>query len=77
MSIKQNIKFKDEINFEEDQQDLVDKTASIQSLADQIQMLEGLNKRIETSENNLKDLKKEHDRLSGEVIPTMMAEMGL
>jgi hypothetical protein len=60
-----------------DQRDLVDKTTSIQSLADQIQMLEGLNKRIETSENNLKDLKKEHDRLSGEVIPTMMAEMGL
>ena len=77
MAIKQQIKFKDEINFEEDQQDLVDKTASIQSLADQIQMLEGLNTRIETSENNLKDLKKEHDRLSGEVIPTMMAEMGL
>ena len=77
MSIKQQIKFKDKINFEEDQQDLVDKTASIQSLADQIQMLEGLNSRIETSENNLKDLKKEHDRLSGEVIPTMMAEMGL
>ena len=65
------------INFEEDQQDLVDKTASIQSLADQIQMLEGLNSRIEKSEDNLKDLKKEHDRLSGEVIPTMMAEMGL
>ena len=65
------------IDFEKDQQDLVDKTASIQSLADQIQMLEGLNKRIETSEQNIKDLKKEHDRLSGEVIPTMMAEMGL
>jgi len=47
------------IDFEQDQQDLVDKTASIQSLADQIQMLEGLNNRIETSENNLKDLKKE------------------
>ena len=77
MSIKQQIKFKDKINFEEDQQDLVDKTASIQSLADQIQMLESLNSRIELSENNLKDLKKEHDRLSGEVIPTMMAEMGL
>ena len=55
MSIKQNIKFKDEINFEEDQQDLVDKTASIQSLADQIQMLEGLLSRIEKSESNLKD----------------------
>ena len=65
------------INFEEDQQDLVDKTASIQSLADQIQMLEGLNSRIEKSEDNLKDLKKEQDRLSGEVIPTMMSEMGL
>ena len=65
------------INFEEDQQDLVDKTASIQSLADQIQMLEGLISRIEKSENNLKDLKKEFERLSGEVIPTMMAEMGL
>ena len=39
-------------------------------------MLESLNSRIESSENNLKDLKKEHDRLSGEVIPTMMDEMG-
>ena len=77
MSIKQEIKFKDPINFEEDQQDVLDKTSSIQSLTDQLQMLEGLNSRIETSENNLKDLKKEHDRLSGEVIPTMMAEMGL
>ena len=77
MAIKQQIKFKDPINFEEDQQDVLDKTSSIQSLTDQLQMLEGLNSRIETSENNLKDLKKEHDRLSGEVIPTMMAEMGL
>ena len=77
MSIKQKIKFKEEINFEEDQQNLVDKTASVQSLADQIELLEGLNKRIEINETNLKDLKKEHDRLSGEVIPTMMAEMGL
>ena len=50
-----NSQLRIEINFEEDQQDLVDKTASIQSLADQIQMLEGLNSRIETSENNLKD----------------------
>ena len=64
MAIKQQIKFKDPINFEEDQQDVLDKTSSIQSLTDQLQMLEGLNHRIETSENNLKDLKKEHDRLS-------------
>ena len=60
MAIKQQIKFKDPINFEEDQQDVLDKTSSIQSLTDQLQMLEGLNSRIETSENNLKDLKKEN-----------------
>jgi hypothetical protein len=40
-------------------------------------MLEGLHKRIEASENNIKDLKKEYQRISGEVIPTMMSEMGL
>ena len=77
MSIKQTIKFKNEINFEADQQDAMSKTENIQSLADQVSMLEGLHKRIETSENNIKDLKKEYQRISGEVIPTMMSEMGL
>ena len=65
------------IDFEKDQQDAMSRTEHIQSLADQVSMLEGLHTRIETSENNLKDLKKEQDRLSGEVIPTMMSEMGL
>ena len=65
------------IDFEKDQQDAMSKTENIQSLADQVQMLEGLNTRIEASENNLKDLKKEYLRISGEVIPTMMSEMGL
>ena len=65
------------INFEADQQDAMTKTEHIQSLADQVQRLEGLLSRIETSENNLKDLKKEYQRISGEVIPTMMSEMGL
>ena len=65
------------INFEQDQQDAMSKTENIQSLADQVQMLEGLNTRIEAGENNLKDLKKEYLRISGEVIPTMMSEMGL
>ena len=65
------------INFEEDQQDAMKKTENIRSLADQVEMLEGLHKRIETSENNIKDLKKEYQRISGEVIPTMMSEMGL
>ena len=65
------------INFEQDQQDAMKKTENIQSLADQVEMLENLHKRIETSENNIKDLKKEYQRISGEVIPTMMSEMGL
>ena len=62
------------INFEEDQQDAMTKTEHIQSLADQVQRLEGLHSRIEKSEDNLKDLKKEYQRISGEVIPTMMSE---
>jgi len=65
------------INFEQDQQDAMSKTENIQSLADQVEMLENLHKKIETSENNIKDLKKEYLRISGEVIPTMMSEMGL
>ena len=77
MAIKQQIKFKDKIDFESDQQDAMSRTENIQSLADQVQRLEGILRRIELSENNLKDLKKEHQRISGEVIPTMMSEMGL
>ena len=65
------------IDFEQDQQDAMKKTEGIQSLADQVERLEGLLSRIEISENNLKDLKKEQQRISGEVIPTMMSEMGL
>ena len=65
------------INFEQDQQDAMSRTENIQSLADQVQRLEGLLQKIETSENNLKDLKKAYQHISGEVIPTMMSEMGL
>jgi hypothetical protein len=77
MSIKQQVKFKQEINFEEDQQDAMKKTGNIQSLADQVERLEGVALDIETAENNLKELKKKRDHISGEVIPTMMSEMGL
>ena len=77
MAIKQQIKFKDEINFEADQQDAMKKTDNIQSLADQVERLEGVASDIETAENNLKELKKKRDHISGEVIPTMMSEMGL
>ena len=65
------------INFEEDQQEVIKKTDNIQTLADQVQKLNSLQQRMEMQEDNLKNTKKEFDHLSGEVIPTMMAEMGL
>ena len=77
MAIKQQIKFKDEINFEEDQQEVVKKTDNVQSLADQVQRLEAMQQQLEVQEESVKDKKKQIEYLSGEVIPTMMAEMGL
>ena len=65
------------IDFESDQTKLLGKTENIQSLADQVEKLNELQKRIELQEDNLKNSKKQFDYLSAEVIPTMMAEMGL
>jgi hypothetical protein len=65
------------INFEEDQQDAMKKTENIQSLADQVEKLESLHKRLELQEQNTKDLKSEIQKVSGDIIPTMMSEMGL
>ena len=65
------------INFEEDQAKVITKTENIQSLADQVERLENLNQEIEKKEKDLKQRKKDLEHISGEVIPTMMAEMGL
>ena len=65
------------IDFEKDQQDAMKKTDNIQSLADQVERLEGVASSIEAAEERIKDLKKKRDYISGEVIPTMMSEMGL
>ena len=65
------------IDFEKDQQNTMKKTDNIQSLADQVEKLDSLTKRLELQEQNMKNTKKELEHLSGEVIPTMMAEMGL
>ena len=65
------------IDFEQDQQKVIKKTDNIQSLADQVERLEDLQRDIELREENLKKLKKKQEHVSGEVIPTMMAEMGL
>ena len=77
MSIKQQIKFKEEINLEEDQQDVLKKTTSLQTLADQVEKLESLQARLDLQEDNIKNTKKQLEYISGEVIPTMMSEMGL
>jgi hypothetical protein len=77
MSIKQKVTFKNEINFEADQQDALKKTGNIKSLADQVERLELCVDRIADIENDLKMIKKQRDHISGEVIPTMMSEMGL
>ena len=75
MSIKQNIKMKDTINFEADQQDAMIKTDNIQSLADQVERLEAMQQQLEIQEEAIKEKKKQIQHISGEVIPTMMAEM--
>ena len=65
------------INFEADQQNAMSKTENIQSLADQVEKLESLQTRLQLQEDNMKSTKKEIERLSGDIIPTMMSEMGL
>ena len=65
------------IDFEQDQENVLQKTTNIQTLADQVEKLEDLNKRLELQEENIKNTKKQIDNISGEVIPTMMSEMGL
>ena len=65
------------IDFEKDQQNTMKKTDNIQSLADQVEKLESLQKKLELQEENMKSTKKQLEHLSGEVIPTMMSEMGL
>ena len=77
MAIKQQIKFKNEINFEQDQQDAMKKTENIQSLADQVERLEAMQQQLEIQEDAIKEKKKQIQHISGEVIPTMMSEMGL
>ena len=65
------------INFEADQQDAMKKTENIQSLADQVEKLEELQSRLQTQEQVMKDTKKQIEKISGDIIPTMMSEMGL
>ena len=65
------------IDFEKDQEDLLNKTENVDKLSYQIKKLEGLQAALQDKEEDVKVLKRDLEHLSGEVIPTMMSEMGL
>ena len=65
------------IDFEKDQQDAMKKTEGIQSLADQVERLEDLEARLKLQEDEIKGTKAQIQKVSGDIIPTMMSEMGL
>ena len=62
---------------EEDQTDLIDQTKNITSLATQGKRLKALEDEILGDEDLLKKKKKNLEQISGEIIPTMLSEMGL
>ena len=66
-----------QINFEEDQTEILDKTSNINKLANKIKEMQAIQKDIEQNEEYLKQRKKDLEQVSGEAIPTMLTEMGL
>ena len=66
-----------QINFEEDQTEVLDKTSDINKLADKIKEMQAIQKDIEQNEKYLKQRKQDLEQVSGEAIPTMLTEMGL
>ena len=65
------------IDFEKDQEQVLDKTTNINKLADKIKELQAHQQQLEVQEDTIKQKKKDIEHLSGEVIPTMLSEMGL
>jgi hypothetical protein len=65
------------IDFEKDQEQVIDKTTNINKLADKIQEMQAVQKALEMDEEQIKQKKKHLEHLSSEVIPTMLSEMGL
>ena len=65
------------IDFERDQEEVLTRTKEIRSLSDQVLKLRDLENEVKADEETLKTKQKEIDRISQEVIPTMLSEMGL
>ena len=62
---------------EQDQTEVIKSTTNIKTLSDEVLKLRALEDKLKIIEEVLKKRKKEIDRISGEVIPTMLSEMGL
>ena len=65
------------IDFEQDKEEIINKTRNVGKLADKIQEMQAVQKALEPDEEQIKQKKEHLDYLSGEVIPTMLSEMGL
>jgi len=65
-----------DIDFEEDQQNIIEKT-DIQTLASYCQELAEIENGISYLEEQLKAHKEKADKISSEIIPNMLAEQGL
>ena len=66
-----------DINFEKDQEEVLDRTENLTSLAEQVKKLRDLEDEFKAEEEALKNKKREIEKVSGEVIPTLLSEMGL
>ena len=66
-----------QINFEKDQEEILDRTENIKSLADEVKKLRDLEDEVKADEELLKDKKRDLEKISGEIIPTLLSEMGL
>jgi hypothetical protein len=65
------------IDFEKDQREELDGANDANKLSDQVVKLQQLENELLAKEEELKELKRKVDLVSGEVIPTMMQEMNI
>ena len=66
-----------DINFEKDQEEVLDRTTNLKSLANQVKILRDLEDQVKNEEELLKEKKRDIEKISGEIIPTLLSEMGL
>ena len=65
------------IDFEKDQEEVLTRTTEIKSLSEQVLRLRDLEAEVKAQEEKIKQTQKEIARISEDVIPTMLSEMGL